>query len=262
AQVEGHLKGRPLAEITQAVLNDYVTERLEDGVTPATVRRDLTAVSLVWRAAKRAGWVSGENPALAELEEIKELREAIRPVRLRDLALVLRLCTPSFGALIRFLARTGCRQEEAASLEWREVDLAASTVTFARTKTRNPRVIQLSPRTVAMLRALPRHPRLTYVFWHAEGKNGPDRYRNVASLFRAGVRRGEPLQAARAEGGPGFRRCGPAAFRPFRCHDLRHTWGIRALQRGMPIFDVSRHLGHASVKTTEIYVAWLRQAPG
>ena len=260
AKVEPHLKGRPLAEITQAVLNDYVTERLEDGVTPATVRRDLTAVSLVWRVAKRAGWVSGENPALAELEEIKELREPIQPVRLRDLALVLRLCSPAFGALLRFLARTGCRQEEAASLEWREVDLAAGTVTFARTKTRNPRVIGLSPRTLAMLRALPRHPRLTYVFWHPGGKNGPDRFRNVASNFRELVTRGLRSEAARAEGGDaGFRRCGPAAFRPFRCHDLRHTWGIRALQRGMPIFDVSRHLGHASVKTTELYVAWLRR---
>ncbi|GGG51367.1 integrase [Caldovatus sediminis] len=261
AKVEAHLKGRPLAGITQAVLNDYVAERLEDGVTPATVRRDLTAVSLVWRAAKRAGWVRGENPALAELEEIKELREPIRPVRLRDLALLLRRCPPAFAALIRFLARTGCRQEEGASLEWQDVDLARGTVTFARTKTRSPRVIRLSPRTVAMLRALPRHPRLTYVFWHPGGKHGPDRFRNVASNFRELVTRGLRSGATGAEG-DGFRRCGPAAFRPFRCHDLRHTWGIRALQRGMPIFDVSRHLGHATVQTTEGYVRWLRQAPG
>nr|WP_255574849.1 site-specific integrase [Caldovatus aquaticus] len=169
--------------------------------------------------------------------------------------------------MIRFLARTGCRQEEAASLEWQDVDLARGTVTFARTKTRSPRVIQLSPRTVAMLRALPRHPRLSYVFWHREGKRGPDgkptpdRYRNVATNFRKLVTCGEQFAATGAEGG-GFRRCGPAAFRPFRCHDLRHTWGIRALQRGLPIFEVSRHLGHATVQTTEGYVRWLRQAPG
>jgi integrase len=192
AQVEAHLRGRLLAAITQACLNDWVAARLEDGVTPATVRRDLTAVSL----------------------------------------------------------------------EWQDVDLNAGTVTFARTKTRSPRVIRLSPRTVAMLRALPRHPRLTYVFWHPGGKNGIDRFRNVASNFRELVTRRLRSGANGAEGAPGFHRCGPAAFRPFRCHDLRHTWGIRALQRGMPIFEVSRHLGYATVRTTGLYVAWPRQAPG
>ena len=36
-------------------------------------------------------------------------------------------------------------------------------------------------------------------------------------------------------------------------HSSRHTWAVRALQKGMRIEYVSRLMGHASVKNTEIY---------
>jgi integrase/recombinase XerD len=43
-------------------------------------------------------------------------------------------------------------------------------------------------------------------------------------------------------------------FRRFRVHDLRHGFAIRALREGMGIYELSRHLGHTSVSTTEIYL--------
>jgi integrase len=50
-------------------------------------------------------------------------------------------------------------------------------------------------------------------------------------------------------------------FRPFHAHDLRHGYAIRELKRGRDIYDLSRHLGHASVKTTEVYLRWVNQEP-
>ncbi|MFE7742606.1 tyrosine-type recombinase/integrase [Nocardia sp. NPDC057455] len=41
--------------------------------------------------------------------------------------------------------------------------------------------------------------------------------------------------------------------RRVRLHDLRHTYASRLLERGIPIEDVSRLLGHASVTTTMRY---------
>lgn len=49
------------------------------------------------------------------------------------------------------------------------------------------------------------------------------------------------------------------AFRRFRVHDLRHGFAIRALKAGWNIYALSRHLGHASVKTTEGYLAYLTE---
>jgi site-specific recombinase XerD len=39
----------------------------------------------------------------------------------------------------------------------------------------------------------------------------------------------------------------------FSFHSSRHSWAVRALQKGMRIEYVSRLMGHASVKNTEIY---------
>ena len=50
-------------------------------------------------------------------------------------------------------------------------------------------------------------------------------------------------------------RCGVADCRP---HRLRDTFATRALSRGVSIGDVSRLLGHSSVKITETYyAAWI-----
>jgi len=44
-------------------------------------------------------------------------------------------------------------------------------------------------------------------------------------------------------------------IRDARFHDLRRTFGLNLLKGGMPIFQVSKLLGHSSVKTTEKHYA-------
>lgn len=258
-QLHPHFAGRDIAGITTSDVHAYTAARMKGGTSSATVRRDLTVMSRVMRVARRAGWIVA-NPVPDEMEEITERREAIRPVPLRLLAKLTRRAPPGFCDLIRFLARTGCRQEEAASLEWPEVklDAAPPTCTFARTKTRSPRVIELSPQTVRDLRRIGRGSNSPYVFRSPRG----DRYQNVAGRFRILAR-----QAAGGQGRPptvARRAAGykpPKQAQPFRCHDLRHTYAIRALQRGRPIYQLARHLGHSTVKTTETYAAWLARRP-
>ncbi|WP_256138145.1 tyrosine-type recombinase/integrase [Komagataeibacter swingsii] len=46
-------------------------------------------------------------------------------------------------------------------------------------------------------------------------------------------------------------------FTRFHIHDLRHAFAIRWLKAGGDIYHLSRHLGHTSVKTTEIYLSAL-----
>ena len=40
-----------------------------------------------------------------------------------------------------------------------------------------------------------------------------------------------------------------------RFHDLRRTFGYNLIKQGMPIYQVSKLLGHASVTTTEKHYA-------
>ena len=47
---------------------------------------------------------------------------------------------------------------------------------------------------------------------------------------------------------------------PFRFHDLRHRYAVDYLKAGGSIYDLQQHLGHSSVKTTEIYLDYLSPA--
>lgn len=223
-----------LRQITPARVNEYVTARLAAGASPATVRRDLTVAARVFKVAIRAGWVAS-NPIPDEKGELVERREPVQPVPLRRIAQVLRHAPPGLAALIRFAAKTGCRQEEAAGLERQHVDFTAGTITFARTKTASPRVIPMTPSTHRLLahalaaKGGPEQP----VFRNREGS----RFQGMPSRWR---------ELVRAAGVPRF-----------RMHDLRHTYAIRWLQAGGSIYPLSRRLGHSTVRTTEIYAGWL-----
>ncbi|WP_256138041.1 tyrosine-type recombinase/integrase, partial [Komagataeibacter swingsii] len=85
-------------------------------------------------------------------------------------------------------------------------------------------------------------PRTGCLFPNRDGQP----YRNAASNYGQVMRR-VAAQCA-AEGIP---------FTRFRIHDLRHAFAIRWLKAGGDIYRLSRHLGHTSVKTTEIYLSAL-----
>lgn len=253
--LDPHFGARPIAQLEQSDFSAYAAARMRQGASGATVRRDLTVASLVMVAAKRAGWAK-ENGALEEMGEISERRDPIRPVPLRTLALVLRQMPRVFADMTRFAARTGCRQDEARTLTWQQLDMQRGTITFTQTKTGIPRVIEATPATMRLLRRQPRRPTTDEVF----GPSGGGPFENVSSRFHGVVIRG--LQAAgRSQPGadPSVSRAGLA---PFRFHDLRHTFCIRWLQRGGDAWALARYVGHARFSTTEGYVRYLVQRAG
>lgn len=245
-----HLAHRAIEQLGPADFHAYALARIRGGVKPATVRRDLTVASRVMKVAARAGWITS-NPVAGELGALEEKREPVQPVPLRTIAAMIAAAPSGLAALTRVLARTGCRQEEGASLEWRQVDLPRGTATFGHTKTRSPRVIQLSPQTIRDLRRIKRSSTCPFVF---RGRDDA-RLQSVSSRYRELVTR--TMGRLIAGGGSGV-------FVPgarFRCHDLRHTYAIRALQKGASIYTLARHLGHSTTRTTEVYAGWLSRRP-
>lgn len=212
-----------------------------EGIKNATKRRDLSAISSVLRYCVAQGWRE-DNPARDfDRSIIREKRDPIEPPSDADIAAFCKNAPPMVAQLTRFLLYTGMRQEEAVSLEWSQVDFVTKRITIYRTKSNRPRTIRLddliTPKAAAILEKLPRHVACPYVFWHQPG----ERYRNFASRFayivkRAGVK--------------------------FRCHDLRHRFAIDYLKAGGDIYRLSRHLGHSSVKTTEIYLGHVGERDG
>lgn len=216
------------------------------GATNATRRRDLSAVSSVLRCCVNWGWRE-DNPARAyDRSAIPERRDPITLPTDDEVEAVIARAPGRFADLIRFLDLTGCRQEEAAGLEHAQLRLDRQEVLLLRTKTRRPRTIRLvnpaAPKGLAgtgigTVRSL----ESAFVFHHGNG----DRYANVASRFAGFI--AELVKAKK--------------IKAFRCHDLRHRFAVRWLENGGDIYDLSRHLGHSSVKTTEIYLGYVNREP-
>ena len=143
-------------------------------------------------------------------------------------------------------AWTGVRRGELLALRWSDLDLSRGTMRVSRNRVsvryevregppktkRGNRVIPLAPETVAVLRTLRDseevHSIDGYVFVRPDGQ--PHHPERVSKVFAQLV----------AE----------ADLEPISLHGLRHTFATILLSRGVPVYKVSRILGHSSISVT------------
>ena len=237
-QLRGFLDGRKLAEIDRRLIAEIIRARTADGVSNATIKRDLVALSSVLNYAIDQGWLES-NPVLDRMRRIEERRDPIMLPRSEDVALVIERAPGMVKDLIRCAMATGARQDELLRARRDDVDhnRRQLTVTGKRDKRRT---IALDPfEGYDLLRALPAYVGSPLLFWHSAGES----YKNFASQFSAIIRR--TAEHAEANG---------ADFRPFRFHDLRHWHAVHWLKAGRSIYELQHRLGHTSVKTTEVYL--------
>lgn len=243
--VHPHLSPLYMDEITPRVLVRMASARREQGVTNATINRDLTAISRVMACAVAWG-VSASNPTHQFDRTLltNETREARYIPTDEDIEVIAAACPGLLSCAVRFARLEGARQEEIFSLTWDAVDLAEGSVIFMRTKTSRrrgaPRTIALSDKSQSLLASLPPPPKggkKGPVFWHGTGS----RYANPATYF-AKLR-----QNISAKTGV------PA----FTFHDLRHAYAVSELKTGRDIYDLARHMGHSTVTTTEGYLGYV-----
>lgn len=226
--VSPHLEGKAMHAITTRDLSDMISARRKARATNATIRRDLTAISRVFAAAKSWG-ACAANPARDyDRDMVRERRDPITlPTDDEVWAGLLLAPTSRFAGIMFVAASTGMRQAEILTLDWRQVDLERKAITLSKTKTDSPRAIPLDGATVMYLKSL--SGRRGVVF-------GPEAYQNFPSNY-AVWRKREKVH--------------------FRFHDLRHRYAVLYLRKGGNIYALQQILGHASIKTTEIYLAHL-----
>lgn len=243
-QVEPVFATLNIGAINGKIIGDFAKARRKQGVSPATIRRDLTAISKVLDYAISENW-RDDNPTLARRRLIKERRDPITLPDTNDVEAVISASSPAFGALIRAAWLTGCRQNELVTARWRDYDAVRKTLRVVG-KGNKQRVISLRPipskDATGFFEALPRTFGSDLIFARSDGKP----FAQASSDFTH-VRRSVVEKMAKN----GIR------FDRFRFHDLRHLFAVEALKAGMSIYDLQQHMGHSSVKVTEIYLAHL-----
>lgn len=204
------------------------------GVSVATCKRDLTAVTQVFRAAEAWGLIESNPFRTTDLSAlIQERRDPIVLPTERDIDRFLKACPPTLNRLARFLIHTGARLEEGASLKWNQIDFDRNQATI-KGKGNKTRIVPLDQDAMKVIQECPQHISSSYVFWHTAAGS---RYKQASTqLWRIKERLGIE----------------------FRTHDLRHYFAVKYLERGGNIYRLQKILGHSNLKTTEdVYLRFL-----
>lgn len=280
-----HLGDRPLAKLTTEEI-DRMTTSLLATRKPKTIRNTLTFLHSIFEHAIDQGWCR-ENP----------VRRATRPKRRREgdsnpdlqfltlpeLEAVLRAIpdhtvyrTPAptrkgrpgpspppppdvLGPVLRRIvlaaAITGLRRSELIGLRWRDVDWAAQRVRVRNTYVNGEHSSE-GKSDLSTRRSVPIADRLLAEL-DAWSQRTP--YNKEEDLVFAHPQLGTPLDGDKVT--KQFQAaCKAAGVRRIRFHDLRHTFATRLAASGQPLRTIQEFLGHADMKTTQIYAHYAPSA--
>jgi integrase/recombinase XerD len=241
AQLDATFGALRMDQITSQTVAAYVSARAGKA-TNATIRRDLTALSRLLAACVARGWRK-DNPARDyDRSMVRERRDPIQPPDPNAFALVLAEAPAAMRSILTLLDQTGMRADEAVKLEGQDVDAGRRQIRLLKAKTNRPRTLDWQTPGGDAGGVLVGATKLGPLFPNDTGKTYANFSSNVGQLMRR-------LEKQEKKAGRPFRR--------FRVHDLRHGFAIRWLKAGGNIYNLSRHLGHSSVKTTEIYLGFL-----
>lgn len=282
-----------LAEIDAAVTEAYFTQLWQQGVSEQTYNNHLQVLSLVFRTLLGADFHT-ENPfrSIQKKTRNTQKRDALTVEQLQKIFALLAddhpyhlLHKSEMRLLIKLMTFTGCRGEDAALMEWKNIHLSETgraTITYTPEKTRrkNPHPVcvpihsdLLRELQEARLRRDPREPLVLPQVHERYQRNPSGISKDVMKLMEAAgiatqeipsshIRRqtySKPLLDA--DGKPVLDRRGrPKTISQKKkicrvsMHSFRHTFVSLAANAGIPLEVVRAIVGHASDDMTRHYL--------
>jgi integrase len=252
-----HIQPAPLGDLDLREVNPDDVEKLlarmrREGKAPKTIANAFKLLHQIFVFGKKKRWCR-ENPCEFVDAPVVKPSTDIRFLDQEELGTLLRavdLTAEPFGTTdyVLFLtaAMTGLRQGELLALRWRDVDWEAGKVRVRRNYVRGHWVAPKSrrgsrsvPLADQVAGELDRHfKRSSYqgdddlVFAHPEKGTVLD-HSSLCRRFKKAL--------------------GAAGVRRVRFHDLRHTFGTRMAAEGVAPRKLQEWMGHADLKTTQIY---------
>ena len=225
--------GHYLQNVTPLMIEKYKLKRLNEGLMPASVNRELSVLKRAFNLA--ISWsMADENP----VQRVKFLRQPEPRERILTEAEEMRLfeaSTEHLRPIVLTALCTGMRKAEIANLQWSQVDLINKEIEVVRTKSGKKRIIPISEDLYQVLRMLrEKKDNSEFVFQYVDPKTGK---RKHLRFFRRSFENA----------------CRRANIKGFTFHDLRHTFASRLVRSGVDLITIKDLLGHYSVKTTERY---------
>lgn len=264
----------PVSALVADDIRAIVTTLDDKGRAPKTIRNVVGVLSPVLAHAVKLGWIDAspwDDALLPRGKKLKAERDQFLSLQEAELIISgLRNPTP-----YRIMLATGLRPQELCALDVADVNLSAQQPSIRVTKAikqdrvngdyigepkslRSVRTVGLPPSAVEALRPLvegraPGEPLFTQAT--GPGKDAGRVRLRRKRFYQTWQRRVEKLRK------PGVDTDGqpipPELTKKPDLYSLRHTHASLMLDAGMSIWQLSRHMGHASVSVTEEVYAHL-----
>lgn len=228
--LEKFFRGRQLTAVTPWLVEKYKQARLEEGVKPATLNRELACLKHMFSLAVRWGKLT-EHP----LRTVKLLREENRIERIllpEEETRFLQAAHEPLRTILVVALNTGMRLGEILRLPWACVDLEQKLVTVVNPKNGRSRRIPMNASLAQALKAQRERKSSGEVFVFADPQTG-EPLGSVKTAFKGSLERAEVA--------------------PLRFHDLRHTFATRLVGIGVDLLTIKELLGHTSITMTMRY---------
>jgi integrase len=242
----------PLHEVDPGAVEELMATMRRNGKAPKTIANTFKLLNQIFVFGKKKRWCR-ENPCADVDSPVVEPNTDIRFLNQEELSALLRAIdtdAKQFGSTDRALfmtaAMTGLRQGELLALRWRDIDWEAGKIRVRRNYVRGHWV---TPKSRRGSRSVPLADQLAGELDRHFKRSA---YQDDDDLVFAHPEKGTVLCHSALTGR--FKRALKAAgVRPVRFHDLRHTFGTRMAAEGVATRRLQEWMGHADIKTTQIY---------
>lgn len=234
AHLNSFFGNNKLSAITPKDILDYQSNRLKEGIRPATVNRELACLKALFNFAKQRSRFFGDNP-VSKVRFLEENNRVERVLTLEEEERLIAISAPHLRPIITTAIHTGMRKGELLSLKWVNVDLENNVITVESTNTKSKK-----------LKRIPINSKLRKVLIEQKLKTGSKPYVFLNP-------KGEPYLSAFSLTTCFENACRRAGILGLRFHDLRHTAATRMIESGASIVAVSKILGHSNLTMTLRY---------
>ena len=236
-----------LTELTPLQIQNYLYEKMHQGLSPNTVIKHYVMLNTALQLAVRLEIIARSPTERVLPPKKKEIRiNFYSPEQLQQLFAAVE--NTMLELPVKLAAYLGLRRSEICGLRWENINLEAGLLSIQEARTEiGGVVVQKAPKTRKSIRrlgiaGLQDLKRILQRAWERRRSNDPKEWvvlRPDGTPPKPDQLTQNLLMVVRKNGLPRI-----------SLHGLRHSFASVANSQGVPMFDISRTLGHSSMSVT------------
>ena len=238
---------RRLGQIGERNVFDYLLHlRDERQLAASSVNQALVSIRMLFRDHLGRDWKLWKDFHLRRPEPLPsvlsraEVRHFLSCVKVNRYKVVFAL-----------IYHCGLRISEALNLRPGDIDSGRLVVRIRKGKGAKGREVPISPRMVERLRVYYAYHRNKHWLFPAAGRTWKSHCVSLAEAMHVSKK---PMSKSALQLAMQAARAASGIQKPFSAHTLRHSFATHLLESGVSIRQVSRYFGHATLKSTLVYL--------